>query len=318
MVANVSSGATTWQQEYRVILPDGENRWINQFTVAQRDEDGRATHVDSYATDATVRIQAERQLLELNLELEERVRRRTAQLEAANDELESFAYSVSHDLRAPLQAIFGFSGGLLHDWHDKPPARAKESLGRILSAAERMTEMIDGIMELSKATRAELRVDRVDLSEVAHSVVEELRVSEPGRSVDVVIEPGIAAMGDPRLLRQVLQNLLGNAWKFTQGRDTARIEFVMDGADPGSDGVEPARQIYLIRDNGAGFDMRYAEKLFSPFRRLHSADDFEGTGIGLATVQRIVRRHGGRIWAQAEIGRGAAFFFSLPTADETN
>jgi light-regulated signal transduction histidine kinase (bacteriophytochrome) len=233
----------------------------------------------------------------------ERVAERTAELEAVNRELEAFAYSVSHDLRAPLRSIDGFSQALLEDCGEQLDGTGQEYLARVRAASQRMGRLIDELLTLSRVTRRELRVERVDLSELARSVVEELVEADPGREVEVVVADGLVAQGDPGLLRQVLHNLLDNAFKFSAGRDRARIELAVD-----SSGGE---RVYSIRDNGAGFDMAFADKLFGAFQRLHRVSEFAGTGVGLATVQRIIHRHGGRIWAEAVVGEGATFYFTL-------
>lgn len=230
-------------------------------------------------------------------------RRAKEAAESANAELEAFSYSVAHDLRAPLRAISGFSSLLVEDYADGLDATAKEHLGRITSGAERMGQLIDALLALAQLSRTEPRREPVDLSELARRVVDELRSNQPARHVDFVAEDGLVARVDPRLAHALLTNLLGNAWKFTGKVDAPRITF----------GVESVagRSSYFVRDNGAGFDMAHAAQLFAPFRRLHTADEFEGTGIGLATVQRIVHRHGGRIWAEGTKAVGATFHFTL-------
>jgi signal transduction histidine kinase len=233
------------------------------------------------------------------------VREREA-AEAANRELESFSYAVSHDLRAPLRTIDGFSLALLEDNAPQLDEQGKRYLGFVREAAQRMGDLIDDLLELSRVTRTELRRERVEVSAAAERIVERLRAGSPGRRVQVTIEPGIVVEGDSRLFGSVLENLLGNAWKFTSKRPEAHIEVGKRETD---------REIAcFVRDDGAGFDMTYAAKLFGAFQRLHDARDFEGTGIGLATVQRIVNRHGGRVWAEGEVGRGATFWFALPRA----
>jgi PAS domain S-box-containing protein len=237
------------------------------------------------------------------LRRDDELRRYAAQLEAANSELDAFSYSVSHDLRAPLRAIDGFSQALLDDFSETLPSEARGHLGRVRAASQRMAQLIDDLLSLSRVTRAELRRERVDLSAVAADVAAELRERAPERHVDVTIAPGAVTRADARLVRVVLENLLGNAWKYTRARDPARIEF---GVVPNNGATR-----YYVRDNGAGFDMTYVHKLFGAFQRLHSHSEFEGTGIGLATVQRIVRRHGGDVWAEGAVGQGATFSFTL-------
>ncbi len=237
--------------------------------------------------------------------LERRVRERTAELEAANRELESFAYSVSHDLRAPLRAIDGFVRAVLEDHGARLPPEGQAHLERVRHAAQRMGRLIDDLLMLSRVTRREMVRRPVDLSALAREVASELAEREPGRRMTVRIAPGMRAEGDPSLLRLLLENLLGNAWKYTRPCPDAVIEVGCEQG-PGGGGM-----VYFVRDNGVGFDMRYAERLFAPFQRLHRDDEFEGTGVGLATVQRIVHRHGGRVWAEAEPGRGAIFRFTL-------
>jgi PAS domain S-box-containing protein len=252
--------------------------------------------------------QAEEDLGRLNEQLEARVAERTRQLEAANRELEAFSYSVSHDLRAPLRAVDGFSQVLLNRYADKLDDTGRDYLARVRRASQRMGELIDDLLQLSRVTRGNLRRQEVDLSAMAQGMIEELRRTPPERAVAVTIQAGMQAFGDAGLLRVVLDNLLGNAWKFTRHAAAAQIEF---GCRP-----RDGELVYCVRDNGAGFDAAYSRKLFQVFQRLHTDAEFEGTGIGLATVQRIVQRHGGRVWAEGEIGKGAAFYFTLPQRTE--
>lgn len=256
--------------------------------------------------DVTERLRAEAQVHALNRTLEARVAARTRDLMLANEELETFAYSVSHDLRAPLRAIDGFSRILVERYSASLDEVGQGYLVRVRKAAARMGELIDALLKMSRLTRGTLKRERVDLSRMAAEVVEDLRAGEPDRDVQVRIEPGLEAYGDVVLLRNLLQNLLGNAWKFTRGREGARIEFGMVAVN----GVGE----FYVRDNGAGFAQEYVDKLFRPFQRLHDQEDFAGHGIGLASVKRIIERHGGTIRAQGQEGDGATFSFTL--ADE--
>lgn len=258
--------------------------------------------VAGYTRDVTRRKEEQQRIIELNTELERRVEERTKQLEVANKELESFSYSVSHDLRAPLRAIDGFSIALLEDYGEQLDDRAQNYLDRVRKAAQRMADLIDALLKLSRVARVTVDRAAVDISTIATTVVGDLRDAEPERQIDIEIEPAMEANADPQLVHAVLQNLIGNAWKFTRNAKAPRIEVGRNG-----DGE------FYVRDNGAGFDMTYQNKLYGAFQRLHAADEYEGTGIGLATVARIIHRHGGTIRAEGQVGAGATFYFTLPT-----
>jgi len=236
------------------------------------------------------------------LAMNETLRQARAETEAANRELEAFSYSVAHDLRAPLRGVDGFSLALLEEYADKLDGEGCGYLKHMRESAQRMGRLIDDLLALSRVTRSELAREPVDLSGLAQNVAAQLQRAQPDRQVEIVIAARIVVDCDARLLRVALENLLGNAWKFTGKRAQPRIEI---GVTPGGD------RACFVRDNGAGFDMAYASKLFGAFQRLHSSDEFEGTGIGLATVQRIINRHSGRIWAIGEVDRGATFYFTL-------
>jgi PAS domain S-box-containing protein len=250
--------------------------------------------------DITIRKETEAEIQRLNKDL----RQHTTQLEAANKELEAFSYSVSHDLRAPLRTIDGFSQALLEDYGKQLPEEAQGYLTRVRNAAQHMAALIDDLLNLARVTRAQMKSAPVDLSKLAQGIATELQNSQHNRIVNFKIIPNLKVQGDANLLQVVLENFLNNAWKFTSKRERAEIEF--------GSRDENRETIYFIRDNGAGFDMRYASKLFGAFQRLHGMAEFPGTGIGLATVQRIINRHGGRTWAEADVDQGATFFFTLP------
>lgn len=257
-----------------------------------------------YVRDVTERVNAQREILRLNVELEGRVRQRTAELEAANKELEAFSYSIAHDLRAPLGSIDGFSQMLEQAAGGALDERGQHCLRRIRAGVRHMGELTDGLLALSSLSRASLRREAVDLAELAQESLASLREQAPQREVEVLLANTLPVQGDPRLLAQVMGNLVGNAWKFTAHTPGARIEVgCIDG--------EAGEQVYIVRDNGAGFNMAHAAKMFEAFHRMHTAAEFEGTGIGLAIVHKIVLRHGGRIWAKAEPQRGACFYFTL-------
>ena len=285
--------------EYRILRPDGEVRHVHVQGKVGLDAEGRPERLVGAVQDITERTRADLEIRTLNQEL----RLRMAELEASNKELETFSYSVSHDLRGPLRALDGFSQVLLETCSERLDDEGKHYLRRVRSASQRMAQLIDGLLDLARITRSNVERQDVDFSALALDIARELQARDPERAVELTIAPGLRASADPRLLQAALVNLLENAWKYTRRRASARIE--VGASEAGGETV------YFVRDDGAGFDMAYAKKLFGVFERLHSEREFEGTGIGLATVQRIVQRHGGRIWAEAAVDRGATFFFTL-------
>jgi len=271
--------------------------------TAVRDEHGEIIQHCGVFMEITQRKQAEAKLAQLNVELETRIANRTAELEAANRELETFSYSVAHDLRAPLRAINGYSALVLDVNEAKLDQASVDNLKRVRAASERMGEVINDLLDLTRLSRQEMQWRNFDLSELAASVAASLTDAHPQRDVPVTIQPGLNINGDSGLMRVVLENLIGNAWKFTAKTGAARIEI--------GTGQRDGQTVYYVRDNGAGFDMKYADKLFTPFQRLHRSDEFEGTGIGLATVKKIIQRHGGKIWIESAIDVGTTVFFTI-------
>jgi PAS domain S-box-containing protein len=292
-----------WHGEIKNKAKDGSYYWVDATIVPFLNEKGKPHQYVAIRTDITARKLAEEEVRKLNAELEQRVDARTAELAAANKELEAFSYSVSHDLRAPLRSLDGFSQALLEDYGDKLDATGKDLLKRIRQASARMDRLIEDLLNLSRVSRSELHRESVNLSGLAKDVLDELQRRDPQRHVDLRVAGDLKAEGDPRLLRVMLENLLGNAWKYTTRQPQATIEFGANG--------ENGHASFFVRDDGVGFDMQYAGKLFAPFQRLHGMKEFPGTGIGLATVQRIVHRHGGHVWAQADVNKGATFYFTL-------
>ncbi len=265
--------------------------------------------------DITARKLAEDEVRKLNVELEQRVIQRTAQLESANQELEAFSYSVSHDLRSPLRGIDGWSLALLEDYGSQLDEQAKTYLDRVRSETQRMGHLIDDLLQLSRLTRADMSINKVNLSAIAQRVAAHWQEVGPERQVDFVIQPGLSAQGDAHLVEIALTNLLDNAFKFTAKTPSARVEFGClphpSLSSPPGRGAGGEGAVFFVRDNGAGFDMALSKKLFGAFQRLHKTSDFPGTGVGLTTVQRIIHRHGGRIWAEAAVNQGATFYFTL-------
>ena len=291
-------------EEFRIVRRDGEERIIQCAGTGERDARGVVTALIGYVQDVTERRRAEAEIQKLNAELEERVEERTAELRALNEELEAFSYAVSHDLRAPLRAIDGFSHIIVEDESEALSEAGRENLTRVRTSAQRMGQLIDALLALSRLSRQELNIGRVDLSGLARGILAGLREQDPARHVRAQIAEGCTAVSDADLIDVVLTNLLGNAWKFTSERDAASIEFGETSVD--------GERVFYVRDDGAGFEAAYAGQLFQPFQRLHPAEDFPGTGIGLATVRRIAARLGGRCWAEAEPEKGATFYFTLP------
>jgi PAS domain S-box-containing protein len=289
--------------EYRLRRADGSLRWVIETGSPRLAADGSFAGYVGSCIDITVRKENE-------AELEEHVRRRTRELEVANQDLESFSYSVSHDLRGPVRAIQGFAEIALEECQAGNAGAAVERLERVIRAADRMNKLIDAFIGMARISRAELTIDTVDLSKIAEEVVGFLRVTNPARRVDVTIARGLECRGDERLLRIVLENLLGNAWKFTAKKESARIEF---GAQ-----MQDSERVFVVRDNGAGFNRTLAHKLFHAFERLHHTSQFEGLGVGLSTVQRVIEKHHGRVWADAVEGEGATFYFTVPETATTS
>jgi PAS domain S-box-containing protein len=310
MAQAVSNGGD-WNGELEQRTRDGVTVHVETRATVVRDAQGRINGVLGINTDIRERKRAREQILQLNASLEERVQQRTAQLQVANQQLEAFSYSVSHDLRSPLNTISGFCG-LLEKSLTQPAGeplseRSRHYLARIRAGAGQMGELIEAMLTLAQVERSSLRCEPVDLSALAQTLSQGYQEREPGRQVHWQLEAGLHVQGDPGLLQQVLDNLLGNAWKFSAGRACAEIALGRQTSPAGE-------TVYFVRDNGAGFDMAHADKLFGAFQRLHTQAEFAGTGIGLATVQRIVARHAGRIWGESVPGQGATFYFTLGTA----
>ena len=302
--ATISKGKV-WHGEIRNRAKDGTFYWVATTIVPFLGEDGRPRQYVAIRADITERKKAEEDIHKLNGELERRVDERTTQLELANRELEAFSYSVSHDLRAPLRAIDGFSQAVIDNYGDALTEQGQKYLKTVRKSAQRMGQLVDGLLEFSRLGKKPVEMKSVNMRGLVDEALDETATQRQGRDIELDIGSIPVCQGDPALLLQVWINLLSNAFKYSRQRHPAKIEVGCAGA---------ARPAYFVRDNGAGFDMRYAGKLFGVFQRLHRMEDYEGTGVGLATVHRIVQRHGGRVWADAAVGRGATFYFTLTEA----
>ena len=304
----LKKGLLDLDQSYRLEMQeyckDGSLIWVDSSISFITDEDNMPVGILSVSRDITQMKETKLELKRLNEELEERVKERTRELEVANRELAAFTYSVSHDLRAPVRSIQGFGEAVLDDYGDKLDGQGRNYLERIVAAGKRMNALIEDLLKLSRVTRQELHRDKVNLSAMVEAYATHLQEGEENGEVKFIIEPDLYGTGDGALLRIALDNLIDNAWKYTVESDPAVIEFGIKEAD--------SEKIYYVQDNGVGFDMNHAEKLFRPFQRLHDPEEYPGTGIGLSIVQRIIERHGGEVWAEAEQGRGAIFYFTLP------
>jgi PAS domain S-box-containing protein len=292
-----------WHGEIKNKTKDNLFYWVDTTIVPFLNEAGKPRQYVAIRADITERKRAEAEILQLNTELEQRVAKRTAELEAANKELEAFSYSISHDLRAPLRAVSGFAGIVLQDFSEHLPEEGRQYLERVRNGGQRMGELIDDLLAFARLHRQPLNRRQVNTATIVREVLAEVMPLENNRPIEMRLGELPPCLGDPALLKQVWTNLLSNAVKYTRGRTPAIVEI---GCEP-HNGVT----VYFVRDNGVGFDMQYANKLFGVFQRLHRADEFEGTGVGLAIVQRIVHRHSGRVWVEAELNRGATFYFTL-------
>ena len=307
-----TAGTREFSHKLRFDHPAGGSRWIQFHARRLLAPGGDLAGYVGTIDDITAEMEAETEIRRLNASLEERVAERTAQLAAANAELEAFSYSVSHDLRSPLRAIHGFSRAIAEDYDASLDDTGRDYLRRIREASQRMAQLIDDLLRLSRATRTQMRIEPIDLVPVVQQVVADLRQADtPGREVAFHCPDTLPVKADRDLMRIVLDNLLGNAWKYTRRQAAPRVEISLLQTPP--DGVEAGGPVFVVSDNGAGFDMRYAGKLFAPFQRLHTRAEFEGTGIGLATVRRIITRHGGRVWAESTLGEGTRIYFTLKT-----
>ncbi len=298
-------GGSPFDIEIEVFAARHQRLWVRLICEAEWDAQGQVCRLQGALQDVSQAKEAEHEILRLNGQLEERVSQRTAQLQEANRELEAFSYSVAHDLRAPLSSIDGFSNALQANAQGALDEKSLHYLQRIRAGVRQMSECTDGLLSLASVSRTDLQVRVVDIAALANAALVNCRERTPGRAITVVVAATLPARGDPRLLALALQNLLDNAWKFTARQPQPRIE--VGGISQGDDGHE----VYFVRDNGAGFDMTYASRMFEAFQRMHATHEFEGTGIGLAIAQRVIARHGGRIWAESVPGCGATFYFTL-------
>lgn len=292
-----------FENDVQLLRADGSLVWARLTASLHRNEAGEPQYYIAIVQDESKRKAAEAELEHYRMHLEDLVAQRTTALAAANRELESFSYSVSHDLKAPLRSIDGFSQILAEDYEELLDNSGRDYLHRIRRAVQHMGRLTDALLSLAKVGRSECRLETLDFSELAQGMVDDLKIAHPGRKIDVMVQPGMQIVADANLLRTAMQNLLDNAWKYTGKAADARVEI-------GSFNVQ-GNTVYFVRDNGAGFNPAYSARLFGVFQRLHTAEEFQGTGVGLATVQRVIHRHGGRIWAEAEPGRGAVFYFTI-------
>jgi PAS domain S-box-containing protein len=305
-----------YEEEGIRVRKDGSRFWANVILTPVYDNEKKLVGFAKVVRNITEKKEGQEKLRKAfeevkrkseDLEIANQVAlRKGLELQASNQELEAFCYSVSHDLRSPLRGIAGFAQALDEDYGKALDARAKRYLDRIRAGAQRMGALIDDLLNLSRLTRAQLRPSAIDLTEISESVIQELQASDPDRKIKIEIQPRLNAEGDPGLIRAALDNLIRNAWKFTSKKDDAAIEIGKQ--------LQGEQEVFFVKDNGAGFDMAFADKLFGAFQRLHAVDEFPGTGIGLATVRRIIHRHGGKVWVEAKEGVGATFYFTLPDA----
>lgn len=304
ILATIGQGGRVVHLETMRLHKDGTGIPVSVTVSPIRDQSGALIGASSIARDISLQVRAAAEVQALNAQLESRVQQRTAALERANQNLETLTYSVAHDLRSPLRGLNGFSEALLEEYGEVLGETGRDYAERIQSASERMGTLIDELLQLWRVLRADMHLGPVDLSAEVAAIARELQAREPARQVRFVIQDGVSVTADRTLIRMVVQNLVGNAWKFTAHRDDATIEFATMAADD-------AEICCCVRDNGAGFDPAYVHKLFQPFQRLHTTGEFPGTGVGLARVKRIIERHGGRTWAEGAIGEGATFYFTL-------